>query len=57
MCIRDSLEIVRERAVRRVNGAQWQRAFVRRHGEDPEALVAAYSEQQLRGRPVAQWPT
>ena len=51
------LEIVRERAVRRVNGAQWQRAFVRRHGEDPEALVAAYSEQQLRGRPVAQWPT
>lgn len=50
------LHVIRERATRRVNGALWQRRFVQRHGHDMRALVAAYAEHQLRGRPVAQWP-
>ena len=49
------LEIIRERARRRTNGAHWQRDFVRRYGPDMEALTRAYGEEQLRGEPVAQW--
>jgi len=36
-------------------GAQWQRAWVQRHGPDMPGLVAAYLERQRDGRPVHEW--
>ena len=36
-------------------GAQWQRAWVQRHGPDMPGLVAAYLERQRVGRPVHEW--
>jgi len=37
------------------NGAAWQRAYVRRHGADMEALTQAYLERQRSGAPVHEW--
>jgi len=36
-------------------GADWQRAFVQRHGADMTLLTGAYLERQRRGRPVHEW--
>ena len=49
------LHIIEERARKRTNGALWQLRYVERHGKDMQRLIQAYAEQQLRGRPVAQW--
>jgi hypothetical protein len=36
-------------------GAEWQRAYIARHGPDMTALVGAYLERQQSGRPVHDW--
>jgi hypothetical protein len=50
------LEIVRQRIVRDQNGANWQRAFVKRYGGDLRGLTAAYIQCQQTGAPVHSWP-
>lgn len=47
--------IIDERVGMNRNGTAWQRAFVRRHGRDMQALTAAYREHQKTGRPVHEW--
>jgi gamma-glutamyl:cysteine ligase YbdK (ATP-grasp superfamily) len=37
------------------NGAAWQRAYVKGHGPDMEALTLAYLERQGGGEPVHEW--
>ncbi|MBA2492101.1 MAG: glutamate--cysteine ligase, partial [Gammaproteobacteria bacterium] len=49
------LGVVRQRAENNQNGANWQLAFVARHGRDMRALTAAYAEHQLSGAPVHTW--
>jgi hypothetical protein len=49
------LEVIRGRAERQMTGADWQIAWVRRHGNDPAALVEAYAAQQATNRPVHEW--
>jgi len=53
--IQEYLAIIRERVMSRQNGAQWQQAFVDKHGRDMTALLAAYVERQNSGDPVHQW--
>ncbi len=36
-------------------GAEWQRAFIARHGPDMTALTGAYLERQQSGRPIHDW--
>ncbi|MEW7985602.1 MAG: glutamate--cysteine ligase [Candidatus Thiodiazotropha sp.] len=47
--------IIRQRVVRGINGAAWQRQWVSRHGMDFQALMEAYLEQQESGKPVHEW--
>jgi len=37
------------------NGAEWQRAYVERHGADMRALTLAYAARQRSGAPVHEW--
>jgi hypothetical protein len=53
--IKDYLAIIYERVTKRQNGAEWQRAFVHKHGRDMKALLAAYIERQNAGEPVHEW--
>ena len=39
-----------------LSGAQWQRAYVARHGAHMEALTCAYREHQRTDAPVHEWP-
>lgn len=47
---------IRGRAERRMTGADWQVAWVGRHGRDFAALVDAYHELSADNRPVHEWP-
>lgn len=49
------LGVVEQRARMNRTGADWQRAFVAKHGADMQALAAAYLEHQQRGAPVHEW--
>ncbi len=49
------LGIIRERVESNANGANWQRAYVAKHGHDMTALAAAYFERQQSGEPVHLW--
>lgn len=49
------LDVVRQRAERGLSGAGWQRAWLRRHGGDIGAMLAAYERGQWSGKPVAEW--
>lgn len=49
------LEVIAERLKSGMNGANWQRAFVSKHGADMTALTAAYLERQESGKPVHEW--
>jgi hypothetical protein len=49
------LEIVRQRAASRRNGAWWQREWLRRHPGDFVGLTARYVEHQRQGNPVHEW--
>lgn len=49
------LGIIAARLRTGMNGANWQRAFVAKHGPDMTALTAAYIERQESGEPVHEW--
>ncbi len=49
------LGIMESRLTKRQNGSAWQRAFVRRHGDDMQALTEAYVGHQRGGEPVHDW--
>jgi hypothetical protein len=49
------LGIIAARLRTGMNGANWQRAFVAKHGNDMTALAAAYMERQESGEPVHEW--
>ena len=49
------LGIIETRTKHNCNGAQWQRAFVAKHGADMQALVKAYLQHQNSGEPVHDW--
>ena len=47
--------VLRPRMISGLNGARWQRSFVRRYGRDFQALTEAYAERQASGAPVHAW--
>ncbi len=49
------LGIIRGRVERGMTGAEWQLAWVARHGRDLQRLVDAYVERQADDRPVHEW--
>lgn len=49
------LDIIEQRVATGMNGAQWQRDYVRQHGRDMRELTAAYLERQKQGDPVHEW--
>ncbi len=51
----DYLAIIEARVGSGSNGANWQRAWVAKHGAKMEALTAAYLERQQQGQPVHEW--
>lgn len=53
--IDDYLGVIEARLASGRNGAEWQRAYVARHGRDMRALTLAYRERQRSGAPVHEW--
>lgn len=49
------LDLIRVRAQRGMTGADWQVAWVARHGRDFAGLVDAYARRQASGEPVHDW--
>jgi gamma-glutamyl:cysteine ligase YbdK (ATP-grasp superfamily) len=49
------LGIVKARLHNGCTGANWQRAYVARHGSDMQALTEAYYQRQQSGLPVHDW--
>lgn len=49
------MSIIEQRVKHRCTGADWQRAYVAKHGADMRRLTEAYWERQERGRPVHEW--
>jgi len=49
------LGVVEERVRSGRTGAGWQRAFVKKHGRNMQALAAAYLEHQEEDVPVHEW--
>jgi len=49
------LEILYQRVSNHCSGADWQRAFVAKHGHDMAQLTKAYIERQNSGQPVHTW--
>jgi hypothetical protein len=49
------LEIIRKRTESKLNGATWQRQFVKRYGKNMQALTSAYIDRQNSGEPVHTW--
>lgn len=48
-------EIILQRVLKNQNGANWQKAFVGKHGRDFQALTSEYLENQTKGEPVYKW--
>lgn len=53
--IKDYLGVIESRAKTGQNGATWQRAYMKKCSNIPEALCAAYYEHQESGQPVHEW--
>jgi gamma-glutamyl:cysteine ligase YbdK (ATP-grasp superfamily) len=49
------LGIVKARLNNACTGANWQRAYVARHGDDMQGLTEAYYQRQQSGLPVHEW--
>ena len=49
------LGIVKARVNNACTGANWQRAYVARHGNDMQGLTEAYYQRQQSGLPVHEW--
>lgn len=54
--INEYLDIVQARVETGQNGADWQRAWVEKHGADFGGLVQAYIDLQETDKPVHTWP-
>ncbi|MEJ2130031.1 MAG: glutamate--cysteine ligase [Gammaproteobacteria bacterium] len=53
--IGEYLGVIEARVVSRLNGAEWQRRWIERHGRDMKALTQAYIERQHADKPVHEW--
>ena len=53
--IKKYLCIIEQRVLGGMNGANWQRQYVARHGHDMRQLLQAYRERQSSGLPVHEW--
>jgi len=53
--VRHHMNIIERRVRARRTGADWQRAFVARHGRDMRALTEEYWKHQQSGAPVCEW--
>ena len=53
--IRHWLGVIRGRVEQHMTGADWQVAWIARHGRDFAALVDNYAERQAAERPVHEW--
>lgn len=49
------LGIIEKRVSKKQTGADWQRAFIRRHGDNQQALMKAYGLNQQSQQPVSEW--
>jgi len=49
------LNIIRDRVENGQTGAAWQRAYVKKHGNNMAALTAAYLQNQKTAQPVHTW--
>ena len=49
------LDIIEARLINNCNGANWQKAFVKKYGHDMTALTKAYIENQKSSEPVHRW--
>jgi len=49
------LDVIRGRAENRITGADWQIAWIGRHGRDFAGLVDAYAERLASNLPVHEW--
>lgn len=49
------LDIIQGRLDTKRTGADWQRAWVRRYGNDSQGLIQAYLQHQQSGNPVHEW--
>jgi len=50
------LRVVEERVASGRTGADWQLAWMERHGDDNQALTRAYLDRAADGEPVHRWP-
>ncbi|MFQ5444054.1 MAG: hypothetical protein ACE5EK_05495 [Nitrospinales bacterium] len=48
-------EVLLPRITSGQNGAAWQRAFIRKYGEDFQEMTQAYLEHQKKNIPVHEW--
>lgn len=53
--INDYLGIIKNRVLKKQNGAYWQRAWIKKHGKDMQGLSMAYLKMQNTGKPVHEW--
>jgi len=53
--IKKYLGVIEGRLRKKQNGANWQRAFVKKNGKDMKTLTAAYLENQQSKQPVHEW--
>jgi len=53
--IKEYIGIIRDRVETKTNGAQWQKACVKKYGHDMETLAGKYIEGQESSLPVHQW--
>lgn len=49
------LDVIKQRVLRKQNGALWQRRWVEKHGRNMLALTQAYIQHQLTQQPVHLW--
>ncbi len=50
------IDILRQRVISGQNGANWQRAWMNNHDQNPRTMVARYHELQQSDQPVHRWP-
>ena len=49
------LGVIQARVESRQNGAQWQKSYVKKYGNNWHALTQTYYERQIAGEPVHNW--
>ncbi len=49
-------DVILNRVKTKINGAGWQKAYIKKHGTNFENMTRAYIENQLKNIPVYRWP-